>query len=98
MRRKRWISLILLLALCLCGCTAQEELATEPTEPTDGTRTLRVLSDAELFCYGPVEENFLAGHGDVKIEVQRIPMDQQEREVFLEQLRVEIMAGKGPDV
>lgn len=95
MRKKRWISLILLLVLCLCGCTAQEELA---TEPTDGTRTLRILSSAELSVYGPVEENFLAGHGDVKIEVQRVPSDPEEREVFLEQLRVEIMAGKGPDV
>ena len=99
MKSKRWISLILLLAavlvVCLCGCTEQENV---PTEPTDGTRTLRVLSSSELSVYGPVEENFLANHEDVKIEFQRIPMDAEEREVFLEQLRVEIMAGKGPDV
>ena len=43
-------------------------------------------------------DQFNTAHGDIKFEIEWLPEEGEEREIRLEQLRVEIMAGKGPDI
>lgn len=43
-------------------------------------------------------EQFNTAHEDVKFEIEWLPKKDEAREIRLEQLRVEIMAGKGPDI
>lgn len=40
----------------------------------------------------------LKHEGSVKIELESLPSDEKEREITLQKLRTEILAGKGPDV
>ncbi|MEF9864284.1 MAG: hypothetical protein RR777_05005, partial [Christensenellaceae bacterium] len=88
------------LFLCACGATSQA---------TGGT--LRVCLDEEtLYLYRPWVQRFAQENPDVKIEYVKIPSSFsvktgqstpqliEKRAQFLEKLRVDIMAGKGPDV
>lgn len=94
--KKRLLLGGLLLSLCLLvGCAAQ----TAAQEPI----TLRVLTEQSLSdgMNDQVEQiaaAFMASHDGVTVEIEFPPEDEEERDLYLYQLRTEIMAGGGPDI
>ena len=97
---KRWLAVIM-MALMLCGCGTQGA-AQEPTG-SDGEITLWVVTE-ETTQYGmngqaqKLVTEFENTHDGVNIRLDILPTDSEEREIYLKQLRTEIMAGAGPDV
>lgn len=95
-RRLRWLwaAAVVLLA-GLTGCA--------DTEPEQGGSTLWVVMEfttSDSFNY-QVEEAaaaFEEAHPGITIQTDILPTEESAREVYLKQLRTEIMAGKGPDV
>lgn len=70
---------------------------------------LHVLSEMGnqdvLYPQSPVVKNlnrivseFNSAHQDVKIEVSYLPIDESERKSTIQRLRIEVMAGNGPDI
>ncbi len=94
---KRWIA-ILLLAVLLCGCGS--EAADSGSTTPDGDDTLWILTE-KCTTYALVKhiaQQFQEEYPDVTIRLETLPSNAEEREVYLEQLKVQIMAGKGPDI
>ena len=86
----------LLLSLCLLVGCATQTAAQEPI-------TLRVLTEQSLSdgMNDQVEQiaaAFMASHDGVTVEIEFPPEDEEERDLYLYQLRTEIMAGGGPDI
>lgn len=106
-RRLTWTAtaaVIALLLLVLAGCTTDVE------DADDGPVTIRILSNAKTAktgvdnLYGmsyEIErliEEYGAGHENVTVEIEYLPESGEERETRMEQLRTEILAGRGPDI
>lgn len=93
--------LLLLLTLCFfAGCANQE-----PTDPkvTQNANTLWVIteqstSDGINYQAEQAAEAFESEHQNVTIRIEILPTDEEERDIYLQQLRTQIMAGNGPDV
>ena len=101
-----FLSLMLLLT-CLFGCgkadKPQDETESIPSSTDDGSIELWVLTDITMRdgMNGQARnavKTFQSENGNVTINLEILPADAKEREARLEQLRVEILAGKGPDV
>ena len=104
-------AVLLLLLTILPGCSNHDALTSEAESGNtteDNQVTLRFLVES---LYGRTSakrqieswiKNFEKSHSNVKIILEELPLDsgtnQEEREILLDQLRVEIMAGKGPDM
>ena len=110
---KKICSLLLTLALllaCFSGCSNRSDTMANPQPPIytpEGTEvTLRVLTeDFDGISRMPdlieeIAEKYSAEHENVTIEIEVLPFgkDDGDRDAFIEQMRVAIMAGKGPDV
>lgn len=107
----RWIAFFLLSALILTSCVTvapDDTVTTSNTEAVpDEPVTLRLvveeqwqeLSAAEVMI-GNVIAEYEKDHPNVTIEVEEIPLEANgdDREMVLDRLRTEIMAGRGPDV
>ena len=114
MKRKWTGSMILLALLLtmtmFSGCSYGRDTMATPQPPIytpEGTEvTLRVLTEhvrEEREMYDLIHdlaEKHSKEHENVTIEIEVLPSfkDKEARETRIEQLRVEIMAGKGPDV
>lgn len=88
---------------------AGRPVSSQPEE--DGVTTLKVVSE---FASSPIHGGYSASpvyealiniaaeynlsHKDQKVQVQMLPVSGTEREIELERLRTEIMAGSGPDI
>ena len=93
--RKTIAAVLAVLCLCLLvlsGCKKEEV-------------TIRVLTEMELTKttipnnqFDLLVKQFREKHKDVTVIIERLPKDAESREVRLQQLRTEIMAGKGPDI
>lgn len=98
---KRWIAVIL-LAVLLCGCGSLSAVE-ETTLPENGEITLWVVTES-TGNYGMNDQaqklatQFEKAHKNVTIRLDILPESGEERDVYLEKLRTQIMAGKGPDV
>lgn len=91
------LAMLLLMALLLPGCAPKEV-------------TLRVLLEDDYeFQYNEwlkpfneqvkiVARQFDRAHENVKVVIEQLPQDPKAREIMLERLGTEIMAGKGPDI
>ncbi len=102
---------VILLTL-LAGCNTQELTPSDTGEPPfstdDGSSAaLWVLVDSvhpvDVTTTLPtmvqkLAEAYTKTHSNVTIKVECIPYDPEERQIRLEQLRTQIMAGSGPDV
>ena len=101
---------LLLCVLVLLSCFACEKgPKQEPEEVVEtGPATLNVVTEAvggasgtsrdfTEALYGAVG-NFRMNHEDVKVELEILPTDKEERQIRLQKLRTDLMAGKGPDV
>lgn len=84
--------------LCVCiltaglwGCGTEEKSEEE--------KILRVVTDGRLYTDVEFAARFLEGvDSGIEVRIQRLPDDKAEREIEIQKLRTEIMAGKGPDV
>ena len=111
---KRFISLllavVLLCALCT-GCDSKKKPQTATAQLQRDPDTLWVVSEyatgamSSGGAHSPVFSaltmvlgNYRVNHPDAKIRLQMLPPGGSEREIILQSLRTEIMAGKGPDV
>ena len=110
---KKICSLLLTLAIlltCFSGCSDGTDSLRKPQPAVytpEGTEvTLRVLTehirdDREMYdLIHDLAEKYSTEHENVNIEIEVVPFgkDEGDRDTFIDQLRVEIMAGKGPDV
>lgn len=93
---RRYVILLLLLSL-LTACGTPDN-GTVPSE-TSGQKELWIVMDANyaIELGGPIGE-FYSEHPGVTVTLETFPQNAEEREVYLQQLRVQIMAGKGPDI
>lgn len=84
--------------LCLCTLTAGLwGCGTE--EKSEEEKILRVVTDGRLYTDVEFAARFLEGvDSGIEVRIQRLPDDKAEREIEIQKLRTEIMAGKGPDV
>ena len=113
MKKKFWKTLLalLLVLLMICGLlsgcnrnTDTENTITAYDDTTsDGTVSLRVVTEKTgAFMMNDVVQkiakDYEASHENVVIKVDILPDDAEEREIRLESLRADIMAGNGPDV
>lgn len=84
----------------LCVCTLTAGLwgcGTE--EKSEEEKILRVVTDGRLYTDVEFAARFLEGvDSGIEVRIQRLPDDKAEREIEIQKLRTEIMAGKGPDV
>lgn len=100
-----WILLIFSILFSLSSCTRDVPQSTEPqkktlwivTEPQD----IAECTDDMDWQIREVISDFKLAHKDVTVTLEILPSEKdkpEERSVRLEQLRTEILAGKGPDV
>lgn len=84
------------LSLCLLVSCAAQTAVQEPV-------TLRVLtekstSDGMNYQAEEIAKQFMETHDGVTVQLEFLPIEKEERTLFLYQMRSEIMAGGGPDV
>ena len=107
---KKLVSLLLCLFLLFGCCSAcEKEPEQEPEEAVEtGPVTLTVVTeeiegvaglnrDFTDALFGAVG-NFRMTHRDIKVDLEILPTDKEERQIRLQKLRTDLMAGKGPDV
>lgn len=82
---------VCVLTAGLCSCGTEEKSEEE--------KILRVVTDGRLYTDVEFAARFLEGvDSGIEVRIQRLPDDKAEREIEIQKLRTEIMAGKGPDV
>lgn len=93
---KKICSLLLMLAMllaCFFGCSKIEETDNDLWVVTEKT-----WWDGMNGLTQTLIDQFQETHEDINIKLDILPLDKEEREVYLEQLRASIMSGKGPDI
>ena len=106
--------LLVLLMICglLSGCAGNlnaEDTTVSATENTDASETasddekihLRLLADEidnRLVYLNAAVRQFEKSHENVDIKVELLTSDWTKRSAQVDRLRIEIMAGKGPDI
>ena len=114
MKTKIWKTfftpLMILLLICslLVGCGASPDVENSPkdtsvpdTTSDDGKIHLRLLAeedDQRLIYLNAVVRQFEKSHENVDIKVELLTSDWTKRSAQVERLRIQIMAGKGPDI
>lgn len=109
--KKCWLVILSMILLCaLLGCSndgvfngpAETENTLEIADTTDGQIELWVLTDATLWDGMNTQVKDLVKvfkrENNISINLEILPTDAKRRATRLEQLRVEILAGKGPDI
>lgn len=96
MKKIRLIPLLCLLAglvmQTMTGCAPAPQKTNELWVVTERTTWDRM--NGQLYV---LEKAYEESHSNVDIKVDYLPTDQQERDVYLQQLRTEILQGGGPD-
>lgn len=96
--------LLIMLTGCANGISISEEMSkAEETSETEGASVLWVVteqstSDGMNYQAEAAAESFGEAHEGMTVRIDILPTDAEEREIYLKQLRTQIMAGKGPDV
>ena len=101
---KRFMIILLTLSLLLCGCggdvdadaASDTEAVTQINE--ENANLWIVVDGAGTEWVSGIVDAFLQKHEGVTVKLDVMPGPREERNVWLEQLRVQIMAGKGPDL
>ena len=96
-RRGRKTAAMILAVLCVCGlvlsgCKKETGTLWVLTD-TDCSKTVTTNGQLDL-----VIEAFQEKHKGVEVIVERLPLDEEARQIRMQQLRTEIMAGNGPDI
>ena len=96
---KKQIAAWILSLLFLSGLTGCSTITKVP-EDSSTLWVITELTTSDSFNYQieKAVESFEAEHEGITIQVDILPTDESEREIYLKQLRTQIMAGDGPDV
>ena len=81
-----------LSSLFFSGCKKEEDTIWVLTE-AESSKTITTNGQFDI-----VIDQFREKYEDVDVIVERLPLAEEAREIRLQQLRTEIMAGKGPDI
>ena len=93
---RKGLLVLLILSMCLLlGCAAQEAAAEEKTL---WVVTEQSMSDGMRYQANEIAKAFMDAHPDVTVQLDILPVDADQRELYLYQLRTEILSGGGPDV
>ena len=92
LRKLLWKLLTLLCVLLLAGCGGEDTGSVELWIVTEQTTWDRMNGQVES-----VIKVFEKNHPGVTVRLDLLPTDEQERSVYLQQLRTEILRGGGPD-
>lgn len=87
--------------LVFIGCSKQnptELTATDSVELWIVTEDISPVSYTSVAMIKEVKNKFQEIHQEVSLRIDILPTDESEREVYLERLRVEMLAGNGPDI
>ena len=86
---------ILIILSLLTGCSA-----TDNSHSKETLWLVTELTTADSFNYQieAAVEHFEAKNDGIAIQVDVLPTDTAEREIYLKQLRTQIMSGNGPDI
>lgn len=98
---KRWVSILLIMTLMFCGCfvpSAQDTIDAETSVEEQNTLWIVTSSGTMYSLIKRVTEQFGEEHEGLTINLEKLPLDAEEREAYMERLRVQIMAGNGPDI
>lgn len=106
---KRWIAIILLaVILCFSSCGSPSEASSAEehqsvTETEAETIELWVLTEKTTVDHMNYQAKEIAKliekeYENVEIRLDILPYDEEERALYLESLRVQILAGDGPDI
>ena len=87
------IGLAALMLAALFGCAPQADTAKELWVVTEATTWDCMNGQAAVLA-----EQFEKTHEGVTVRLDILPTDEQERSVYLQQLRTQILRGGGPDV
>nr|WP_317283767.1 hypothetical protein [uncultured Sellimonas sp.] len=91
MKRKIVVLCMAVLAMSLCSCTQAQQKGEK--------KKLTVITEDRLFDQVNWAVKFIEGtDSTIEIEVQVLPEEEKERETKIQNLRTQIMAGKGPDI
>ncbi len=95
MKYRKFVILLFLSLIILCGCSSQKK-------PT-GTYTLWVVteescSDGMNYQAKEIAQRMEEEYEGLTVKLDILPTSESEREIILKQLRTKIMAGNGPDV
>ena len=99
-KAKVYIQLRALLSFLLCICLIVPLLTgcSSTKNATLWVVTEQTTSDSFNYQIEIAAEAFEAEHTGVTVQIDILPTDEEEREIYLKQLRAQIMAGKGPDI
>lgn len=86
---------LIMLILCISGCSQETE---DDYCDTLWIVTEQSTSDGMNYQLENAAESFAGIYPDITLRIDILPTNEAEREVYLEQLRSQIMAGEGPDV
>lgn len=99
-RRKKMrfylVGALLCLLLMLSACTSED--ASRDAAKSLWVITEATVSDSMNYQAQQAKVTFEQEHPGVTVELDILPIETDERELRLKQLRAQIMAGKGPDV
>ena len=98
---KKIIAIVLALVIAI-GFMILSQCVFGKEEISDRSCSLWVItekstSDSFNYQIDQAARQFEATHKGIHVEVDILPMDAAEREIYLKQLRTQIMAGGGPD-
>ncbi|MBQ8280199.1 MAG: extracellular solute-binding protein [Roseburia sp.] len=93
-----------MLSSLLSGCSQTRNTGRETdVDVNEETTTLWVLTeisntDGMNYQAEQIAKAFEKEHEGITVKLEILPTDTEEREIYLKQLRTQIMAGEGPDV
>lgn len=101
-KRLVYVILALLAVLSLCACSKVDSgdasVATEDDTIELWVLTEKTTVDNMNYQAKEIQKVIEKEYGNVEIKLDILPYDEEERTAYIESLRVQIMAGDGPDV
>ena len=104
-KKKAWKHLIcgmlcVIFVMSVCSCKIAENKGAEGETEEQILWVLTEISNSDGMNNQAkqVAEAFEKVHENITVKLEILPTDTEEREIYLQKLRTQIMAGKGPDV
>ena len=103
------VTVVVLGLIFLPGLFQNQEDLLPAAASNDEPVVIKVLSERGTQSYlnansiipenlGKIVSDFNLSHDQIQVEVSYLPLDENDRKIALQNMRTEIMAGKGPDV